>query len=66
VTIGALLLVAEGDEVATLRDHLAGQDGDAADAAARFSRGAKIGKRAGESETKEEMAFLPISACKRS
>jgi hypothetical protein len=57
VTIGALLTEAEGDEVATLRDHLAGQDGDAA---ALFSRGAKIGKRSGESEAKEEIAFVPV------
>lgn len=43
--------------MATLRDHLAGQDGDAA---ALFSRGAKIGERAGESGTKEEVAFVPV------
>lgn len=41
----------------TLRDHLASQDGDAA---ALFSRGAKIGKRASEPETKAEMGFMPV------
>ena len=35
----------------------AGQDGDAA---ALFSRCAKIGKRSGESEAKEEIAFVPV------
>jgi hypothetical protein len=43
--------------VATLRDHSAGQDGDAS---ALFNRGAKVGKRASESETKEELAFVPV------
>ena len=43
--------------MATLRDHLAAQEGDAA---ALFSRGAKIGKRASESETKEEITFVPV------
>ena len=55
MTIGALLHIAEGDEVTTLRDHLASQDGDAA---ALFSRGAKIGKRTSEPETKAEMGFI--------
>lgn len=40
-----------------MRDHLTGQDGDAA---ALFSRGAKIGKRASEPDTKVEMAFVPV------
>ena len=51
------LIKAESDEVATLMDHLAAQEGDAA---ALFSRGAKIGKRASESETKQEKVFLPV------
>ena len=42
MTIGALLVNGEGDGVATMKDHVAGQDGDAA---VLFNRGARIAQR---------------------
>jgi hypothetical protein len=40
-----------------MKEHLAGQDGDAA---VLFNRGARIAKRLSEPTTKEAMEFVPV------
>jgi hypothetical protein len=57
VTIGDLLVNSGGCEVATLREHVVAQDGEAA---AVLSRGARVAKRQGEPASKEEMDFVPV------